>query len=345
MTFSIVIPVYNVAPYLRESLDSVLAQTLTDWEAICVDDGSTDASGAILDAYAAKDARFKVIHQPNGGVSAARNVALEKVQGDWVGFADPDDVLHRDWLSNFKQLIDSHDVDIVRGAYTLWDGSRPLPEVDGCGGGIRLLSGDDARFKGAAIALKDGYAVLNVIRRSLVDGLRFPNARVMEDCLFSSSAMLRAKAVAITDFPGYYYRVRPDSAVHKLPPGRDPVDDLIELTSAVESWYVNNRRELGKAMEPFLLRTVSSFLYDYLMARGMAQRRLLVGRHARYQIVARQLRGTGFVGDGKAFSSLPFHKRMPLFLFVRTGCWLGLLLNWKVAAGWHKARCAWHRFL
>ena len=147
MTFSIVIPVYNVAPYLRESLDSVLAQTFTDWEAICVDDGSTDASGAILDAYAAKDARFKVIHQSNGGVSAARNVALEKVQGDWVGFADPDDVLHRDWLSNFKQLIDSHDVDIVRGAYTLWDGSRPLPEVDGCGGGHPPLVGRRRAFQ------------------------------------------------------------------------------------------------------------------------------------------------------------------------------------------------------
>ncbi len=345
MKFSIIIPVYNVAPYLRECLDSVLAQTFTDWEAICVDDGSTDASGAILDEYAAKDARFKVIHQPNAGVSAARNRALENAQGEWIGFADPDDVLHREWLSNFKQLIDSQEVDIVHGGYTIWNGVHPLPEVDGGGGGIRLLAGDDARFKGAAIALKDGYAWLNVIRRSLMEDLRFPNVRVLEDCLFSSSAMLRAKSVAITDFPGYYYRVRPDSAVHKLPPGRNPVDDLIELTSAVESWYVDNRRELGKAMEPFLLRMVASFVYGYLMSRGMAQRRSLVGRHARYQIVARQLRGTGFVGEGKAFSSLPFYKRMPLFLFVRTGCWLGLLLNWKVAAGWHKARCAWQRFL
>ena len=61
--FSIIIPVYNVAPYLRECLDSVLAQTFADWEAICVDDGSTDGSGAILDEYAAKDARFRIVHQ------------------------------------------------------------------------------------------------------------------------------------------------------------------------------------------------------------------------------------------------------------------------------------------
>lgn len=84
MTFSIIIPVYNVAPYLRECLDSVLAQICTDWEweAICVDDGSTDGSGAILDEYAARDGRFKVIHQTNAGVSAARNAALNvEVQG------------------------------------------------------------------------------------------------------------------------------------------------------------------------------------------------------------------------------------------------------------------------
>ena len=84
--FSIIIPVYNVAPYLRECLDSVLKQTFTDWEAICIDDGSTDESGAILDEYAAKDKRFRVIHQANAGVSAARNAALDKVQGEWDDF-------------------------------------------------------------------------------------------------------------------------------------------------------------------------------------------------------------------------------------------------------------------
>ena len=70
--FSIIIPVYNVAPYLRECLDSVLAQTFTDWEVICVDDGSTDGSGEILEEYAVKDKRFKVVHQENQGVVAAR---------------------------------------------------------------------------------------------------------------------------------------------------------------------------------------------------------------------------------------------------------------------------------
>ena len=82
--FSIIIPVYNVAPYLRECLDSVIAQTFTDWEAICVDDGSTDGSGAILDEYAARDERFK---------SVARNAAIELMHGDWFLFVDADDVI------------------------------------------------------------------------------------------------------------------------------------------------------------------------------------------------------------------------------------------------------------
>ena len=95
---SVVIPVYNVASYLRECLDSVLAQTFTDWEAICVDDGSPDGSGAILDEYAAKDARFKVIHQPNAGVSVARNTGLNRASGGLVLFLDGDDLIPPNYL-------------------------------------------------------------------------------------------------------------------------------------------------------------------------------------------------------------------------------------------------------
>ena len=113
--FSIIIPVYNVAPYLRECLDSVLAQTFTDWEAICVDDGSTDDSGAILDEYVARDKRFRVIHQKNAGVSAARNRALQVALGEWITFLDGDDRFEVGRLAALYGVVLGHgDVDWIR---------------------------------------------------------------------------------------------------------------------------------------------------------------------------------------------------------------------------------------
>ena len=107
---SIIIPVCNAAPYLRECLDSVLAQTCVDWEAICVDDGSTDGSGAILDEYAAKDARIKVIHQSNAGVSAARNAGLAVSRGEWVSFVDSDDRIEANYLRAFLDWQEKGDI-------------------------------------------------------------------------------------------------------------------------------------------------------------------------------------------------------------------------------------------
>lgn len=90
---SIIVPVYNVEDYLRQCLDSIIAQTFTDWECILVDDGSKDKSGSICDEYAQKDNRFKVIHKLNGGVSSARNLGIEEAKGKWLYFCDADDTL------------------------------------------------------------------------------------------------------------------------------------------------------------------------------------------------------------------------------------------------------------
>ena len=90
---------------MRECLDSVLAQTFTDWEAICVDDGATDGSGAILDEYFAKDNRFRVMHQQNSGVGVARNNGLDIAKGNWILFLDADDVWCQNLLSTTASMI------------------------------------------------------------------------------------------------------------------------------------------------------------------------------------------------------------------------------------------------
>ena len=88
---SIIVPVYKVEKYLHRCLDSIVAQTFTDWECILVDDGSPDNSGNICDEYAGKDNRFRVFHQENAGVSAARNKGLDEAKGEWITFIDSDD--------------------------------------------------------------------------------------------------------------------------------------------------------------------------------------------------------------------------------------------------------------
>jgi len=87
---SIIVPVYKVEPYLRKCIDSILAQTFTDFELILVDDGSPDGCGKICDEYAKKDNRILVIHKSNGGLSSARNAGLEIAKGEYIGFVDSD---------------------------------------------------------------------------------------------------------------------------------------------------------------------------------------------------------------------------------------------------------------
>ena len=113
MKFSIIIPVYNVAKYLRPCLDSVLAQTERDWECICIDDGSADGSAAILDEYETTDSRFVVVHQENAGVSVARNKGLEIASGEYVCFVDSDDWVDENWLDNYARTFNSLAVDLV----------------------------------------------------------------------------------------------------------------------------------------------------------------------------------------------------------------------------------------
>ena len=98
--FSIIIPVYRSGPFLRDCLDSIRNQTLTDWECICINDGSPDDSGAILDEYGNKDARFKIIHQRNRGVSATRNLGIKLASAPYLTFIDSDDWVEDDALES-----------------------------------------------------------------------------------------------------------------------------------------------------------------------------------------------------------------------------------------------------
>lgn len=123
---SIVVPVYNVAPYLSTFIDSILNQTYRNWELLLVDDGATDGSGVICDRFAASDLRIRVYHKPNGGVSSARNVALQKIDGDWVLMPDPDDVLPQASLQTLLSYA-ADDIDLISASYTWYENDELKP--------------------------------------------------------------------------------------------------------------------------------------------------------------------------------------------------------------------------
>lgn len=114
MRISVIIPVYNAEQYLHRSLDSIIAQSFTDWECIIVDDGSTDKSGSICDEYVSKDSRFHVIHKQNEGVSKARNLGIQKSKGDYIAFLDADDWVDKEY---FGHLAENSYADLVVSGY------------------------------------------------------------------------------------------------------------------------------------------------------------------------------------------------------------------------------------
>lgn len=209
--FSLIVPVYNVAPYLRTCLDSVVVQTFADFECICVDDGSTDGSGDILDGYAAKDARFRVVHQPNGGEGAARNAGLDVAKGEWICFLDADDILRESTLKMYDRSIRAHgDVDLVSVSMLMFpDGHLPVwPDVQD----IQWQVISCERTVPEIAYFRNMFTC--AYRAELIAGLRFGKLKIGADRVYFSQVVERLGNVAVCDWSGYGYRQRAGSAFH-----------------------------------------------------------------------------------------------------------------------------------
>lgn len=274
LTFSIIIPVYNVAPYLRECLDSVLAQTFVDWEAICVDDGSTDESGAILDEYAAKDKRFRVIHQANGGVARARNAALDVATGEWIQFVDGDDVLAVDALSLVASALGTAgDVDLVR--------IKSLVFADG---NVCSFAKPDAskfsvcEFESGVLWQDLAFAAgcEYLYRREFVGYERFRDFVVGEDGLFAMTSLLKAQKLLRTEFAVYGYRQRSGSAMHATINQRKHGDDLLWQVSFL-CQAENAARVVDKDWIARMCRKITAYYVPTLHRFNLDDRTYLFG--------------------------------------------------------------------
>ena len=211
--FSLIIPVYNVAPYLRECLDSVRVQTFTDWECLCVDDGSTDGSSAILDEYAESDSRFHVFHQENGGVSSARNLGVDNAQGKWVWFVDADDIIREDALLIINKTVQLHP-QVQTVFFRFLKGiSTPVswPDNELSSPHVYYSPSDDG------IMQFSGGMCMYAMRRSAIGTLRFERFPRGEDTIFLLSYARNGFDLVTIPSHLYFYRQRQGSAVHSVP--------------------------------------------------------------------------------------------------------------------------------
>lgn len=229
---AIVVPAYNAAPWLAECLDSILAQAFGDWQAIIVDDGSTDTTADIAAGYARRDERFRLLSRPNGGPSAARNTALDAVTAEYVTFVDADDTLHPEALQRLMELADSHpDVPAVACWYTAQPFGAPksLPEAR-----PRVLSAHDAII--ATLRRRPYHEPMScakAFRTDIFKYIRYTEGRRYEDLGIFYKLYWRAGAIVHDRAPIYFYRQHAASFVHRWDSHRA---DVLDVTDDIVSW-------------------------------------------------------------------------------------------------------------
>ena len=210
---SIIVPIYNVEKYLRRCIDSILSQTFISFELLLIDDGSTDASGAICDEYALMDRRIHVTHQINRGVSAARNVGLDKSVGKYVCFVDSDDWVTSDYLATLMEQVQGFDV-LFFGFFLRYndESSMSLSLRRQCA--VNEIEKEQLML---SLCKNDigynvlGYAFDKIFRRNLIEkyNLRFDeNICLGEDEIFALAYCLKAQYLKVIPDVLYYYSPR-----------------------------------------------------------------------------------------------------------------------------------------
>lgn len=207
---SIVVPVYNVERYLRRCIDSILIQTYRNLEVILVDDGSPDNCPAICDKYAKEDARVKVIHKMNGGLSDARNVGMTAASGDYLMFVDSDDWLENTAVETLYGLAMKYDAQIVIGGMQrveddtdiIFNTTCCIPPKERCLTKVQAMK--DFFNNGCA-------AWGRLYLRTIHNGINFPIGEINEDEAVVLSLFERCKTVVQVDTVVYNYRFRPQS--------------------------------------------------------------------------------------------------------------------------------------
>lgn len=220
---SVLLPAYNVQEYLRECLNSILAQTFTDFEVIIVNDGSTDETLSICEEFTQLDSRFRVITQQNVGVAEARNTAVCNAQGSFLAFIDPDDFVRPSYLEFLVNMQKQTNGDVIACGRTIYINEEKQYED------VRPMYANQCLSAADALRALNSYASFDMsmwaklIRRSLFDGISFPPGKLSEDQFVCFQILDKSRKTYYFPTPLYMYRhrigsiCRDDSAVNWYP--------------------------------------------------------------------------------------------------------------------------------
>lgn len=221
---SVIVPVYNMEKYLVRCIESIQQQTYPNLEIICINDGSTDASGQILEEMAKKDSRLVIIHQENSGVSSARNAGLKRATGDYIGFVDSDDYIDRDMYRALIENIEVTGSDIAACGFSFdYDGKivpatnqKPVPE-----GAIPTKEFLKYVYERDVYKGVSGYIYTRLYKKNLIKdenehlNIQFNEKAVIgEDHMFLAEVSLHSNMISYVNIPLYYYYQRSDSIMH-----------------------------------------------------------------------------------------------------------------------------------
>jgi glycosyltransferase involved in cell wall biosynthesis len=260
---SVIIPVYKVEKYLPQCLDSVLAQTFSDFEALCVDDGSPDRCGEILAKYAQKDNRIKVIAQENQGVSAARNRAMKEAKGEYIAFLDADDMLAPSFLEKMSFVLEQDSEAQMSWCNFIKDSDEPNFEQNPRSEAPKLCNRPFEHYFLRAKPRMESSVWAKMFKKQVLDGLEFPQDQAYgEDLVVLYQAMYRMPKAVFVPEDLFFYRVRPESAMHVGLTSRR-MDSELAMSEKVERIFAGKEMTPGvrKAFDLFVSRRFFNMVF------------------------------------------------------------------------------------
>ena len=238
---SIIMPVYNSEKYVSEAIESVRNQSYKKWELVIVNDGSTDGSSEIIDAYAKQDSRIRVFHKENEGVSMARNFALEQVSGKYITFIDSDDVYHVDRLKRMLQVFEQYtNCDIVFSRHKEFKGSLNLNEIITS----ETIEISDDNILKKVISDSNNHFVWNTMLKSeIAKKEKFAQLRFAEDFCYIRDCAYYCRKMAVLDDILYFYRRDNENAMTSHFFSEKYVPDYMKLVENIYHFCKSHKLE------------------------------------------------------------------------------------------------------